>query len=257
MKKLGLLPDSALDLDVDEQDGEDVLLQDIVNQASAGKSKHSIKSNRNLLIDSNEYNCVKSNVKSGKFAKANINIVRSEQWPHTAVARKYIKCTTFDNMDFEMFVAGETKIVLGMLGRDIAAAIGRLRVLSLVSHWLCRCRNWNLVRGLYEGIIEEVETGESEWGDDFTGYETMLPVGLNTNTQVSGGTLNLMNPRPMEVYWCKKFQNGQCELNPPHMAQIKPDENLVPVLHICAACWSIHKKRWEHAEGDPACPSKK
>ena len=76
--------------------------------------------------------CGKVNVKSGKYAKSNINLIKQEIWPHTAVSKKYMKHTAFESLDFEGFVAGESKIIHAMLVRDSNCnrAIGRLRVLT-------------------------------------------------------------------------------------------------------------------------------
>ena len=89
------------------------------------------------------------------------------------VLRKYTRKATFDNMEFDMFVAGETRIILNI--REPAEKQGRLNVLCKLSHWMCKCKDWQVVRGLFEAIIESVEMGESSWTDDFAHYETMLP----------------------------------------------------------------------------------
>ena len=94
----------------------------------------------------------KSKLKSGKFVKTNIDIKKQEQWPHLNVLRKYTKKCTFDNMDFELFVAGETRVILNMAEEDEGR--GRLKLLCRLAHWLCKCRDWSLVWGMYEGIIE-------------------------------------------------------------------------------------------------------
>ena len=200
--------------------------------------------------------CGKSKVKSGKYAKSNTNLVRQEVWPHTAISKKYMRRSTFDNLDFEGFVAGETKIIYSMLMNSDQNGIGRLRVLMLISHWYGKTRQWNLVRSLFESIMEEIELGEKDWVDDFTGYETMLP-SMVTHTGVSGSMQesHKVVRKSQEVYWCKQFQTGQCELESPHMQQIKPEEPAVPVLHICAYCWTTFKKRKEHMESD--CGAKK
>ena len=83
--------------------------------------------------------------------------------------------TTFENMDFELFVAGETRILANM--KDPMEKQGRLQVLCKLAHWLCKHRNWNTVRGLFEVILESIEMGESEWTDNFDHFETMIPVG--------------------------------------------------------------------------------
>ena len=86
----------------------------------------------------------KSKVKSSKYVKSNISIKKQEQWPHMNVMRKYVKRGTFDQMDFETFVAGETHVIFNM--QDQVEAMGRLRVLCKVAHWTCRCHDWSLIR---------------------------------------------------------------------------------------------------------------
>ena len=65
----------------------------------------------------------KLTLKSGKYVKSNIDIKRQEQWPHMNVLRKYARKCSFDNLDFDMFIAGETRIILNMT--DSQAAKGR------------------------------------------------------------------------------------------------------------------------------------
>ena len=38
-----------------------------------------------------------------------------------------------------------------------------------------RCKDWSVIRGLYEAIIESVEMGEAQWTDCFDHYEMMVP----------------------------------------------------------------------------------
>ena len=163
-----------------------------------------------------------------------------------------MKRVSFDNMDFESFVAGETKIVHSMLMSGDESAVGWLRVLTLVAHWLCKTRHWPTVRGLYESIIEEVEMGEQDWLDDFSTHETMLPLHVGDNPGVG---IADKTKRSSDIFWCKAFQTGGCESPSPHMSQLKPDEPAVPVLHICAHCWNTHRRRKEHEEHE--CTGKK
>ena len=93
----------------------------------------------------------KQKIKSGKFAKHNINLVREEAWPHVNVLKKYTKQVAFDQLEFDVFVAGETCTILMM--KETSMALSRLRLLSQVAHWVSSCENWPLVRGLYEAIV--------------------------------------------------------------------------------------------------------
>ena len=100
----------------------------------------------------------KSKLKSGKYVKTNVNIQIQEQWPHMSVLRKYSKRVGFEKLEFDAFVAGETRTILAM--KDRHAAQGRLDFLSKIAHWLCRSKDWGLVRGLYEAVLESIELGE-------------------------------------------------------------------------------------------------
>ena len=203
---------------------------------------------------SNCQNISKIKVKSGKFARVSTNLQRQEEWPHNAVSKKYAKRATFDTLEYDAFVAGEVKIIQKMFKQEDMEATGRLQVLNLVAHWMCRTKNWGVVKSLYEAIMEEVEMGDETWNSDFTSYEMMLPSpmavsasqALNSNKEVKRNT---------EVYWCKGYQTNNCEKSSPHLAQIKPDEPMVQVLHICAFCWGNYHKKKEHMEVE--CSAKK
>ena len=254
LKKLQLLPDSA--------GGDHRPTENMDSAATAGNvNPLRFSSNfdyHNFQDHEEPIQCgcgsMKQKVKSGKFVKSNPNIIKPELWPHNMVSKKYAKRTTFEGLDFELFVAGESKIIYNMLSTDVVEAAGRLRVLMLLAHWMCRCRDWVPLRNLFKSIMEEVETGASNWADDFSSYETMLP--QSPATMPAQVPTDKDKKKNVDVYWCKNYQHGQCELSSPHMAIIKSDEPPVPVLHICAACWAL-KKRREYPENDPTCPQKK
>ena len=173
----------------------------------------------------------KNKLKLGKYVKTNLSIQRREQWLHINIMRKYTKRTSFDQMEFEAFVAGETRIIYNM--EKIEEAWGRLKLLCKIAHWLCRCRNWILIRGLYKSIIESIELGEEDWTSDFSHYESMIPCATQEGGRNSYGQAHR---EKSEIFWCKPFQKGSCVEAAPYMVTIKTDEPPVPVLHICAAC---------------------
>ena len=254
-------------VDVDDiDDDENILLQDIMDDP--GKDPLKVKSNFEFSRQFNEdqVNMLTGvKIKSGKYAKSSNRIVKQETWPHNAVSRRYVKRGSFDSMDFDTFVAGESKIIYSMLysaqrenkSEEVNQGMGRLRVLTLMSHWMCKCKNWNLLKGLFENIIEEVETGECSWADDFSSYETMITQAVVNANAPFASQASILAKKPLDTYWCKNYQNNACEQTSPHMAVIRTEDGPVPVQHICAACWGINKKKKEHPENDPACPAKK
>ena len=186
-------------------------------------------------------------VKSGKYVKSHIKLKKQEQWPHLNVMRKYVKRTSFEQLDFETFVAGESRTIL-LMGNDKEAR-ARLGLLCKVAHWLCRSRDWVQIRGLYEAILESIELGEEDWFSDFSHYEMMV-------TCYKGEKITeKKRPEKLEIYWCKPYQKGNCNEKSPHMMSLRPDEPPVPVIHCCAICLQKDGKRMEHPEGD--CPAKK
>ena len=156
--------------------------------------------------------------KSGKFAKFNKRLVREEDWPHVNVDVKYIKRVHFDNLDYETFIAGESRIIFRM--NDEKEALGRLRILVKVAHWMARSRDWPTIRRLYEAIIETVEQGGS-WTDDYTHYETMVPpppsVEGRTNQnqqQTTSGNKQKEEKSKKWSYGAKIIRRVRAQINP-------------------------------------------
>ena len=152
----------------------------------------------------------KQKVKSGKYAKHNVNIVQEEVWPHLSVLKKYAKRTSFDNLKFDAFVARETRTILLM--KEMNLVLGRLRVLSQIAHWQCTSKNWPLVCNLYKAITESVELGETEWCQNFYHYESQIPTQYDQPAQCEkDSTLGIKEKekkekKNTEVYWCKEYQ---------------------------------------------------
>lgn len=206
----------------------------------------------------------KVKVKSGKFAKSHVDLKREESWPHVNVMRQYVKRTTFEQMDFEAFVAGETRIINAMWNGEPVRARGRLRVLCKVAHWLCKCRDWSAVRGIYESIIEGVELGEMDWDSRIEGYESLLPPPPSVWERFRKEKEEKVKEKDKDregkksdTYWCKEYQKGLCSEASPHTLQLKPDSEPVSVVHMCASCWQKDKKKRDHPEGDAGCPHKR
>ena len=196
-----------------------------------------------------ERNCKKEDTKSGKWAKSHGKIKKQELWPHISVMRKYVKKTTFENLDFEMFVAGETKTILSM--EDEGQAKGRLSLLCKLAHWYCRSQDWNAVKGLYEAVMDSIELGEESWTSDFSHYESMVPYGRQVKSSKDGEKEKKKDK--IDIYWCKAYNKGTCSENSPHLTQI--NDQSVPVVHMCAFCWHKEGKKVDHKETE--CMAKK
>ena len=54
---------------------------------------------------------------------------------------KYLKRTSFDLIDYDAFMAGETKVIHSMLTQGDLFAVGWVRVLSLIAHWVGKTKN--------------------------------------------------------------------------------------------------------------------
>ena len=231
LRKLGLIPETAgkkhseIEETEEEEDTQRIQAGNVTNSNNPLRSSAQFSydiDHKNNEGHRNCENCVsttcnsKAKLNSGKYAKTNVGVIRQELWPHNVVSRKYSKQTSFDNMDYETFIAGEVKIIHSLWLRGDRDMIGRLRVLMLMAHWMCKCRDWSLLRGMFESIMEEIETGECDWGNDFSSYETMIPTA--TTTMAATVVTATDNKKKTDIYWCKPYQNGTCELVSPHMA---------------------------------------
>ena len=49
----------------------------------------------------------KQKIKSGKFAKCNINLVREKAWPHVATLKKYTRRVPFNQLDLKASLQGK------------------------------------------------------------------------------------------------------------------------------------------------------
>ena len=272
LRRLDLLPQDMMHLADEEQRRRGPPQYPV---GEAGRNSLNINTMFDYTQDLGKHNCSKgekptcgcSNTKplaSGKWAKSHGKLLRQEVWPHMGISKKYIKHATFDTLSFKAFIAGESRIIYSMLCQQDTRerGMGRLRVMVLMAHWYAKSQNMPLIRTLFESIVEEIELGDKEWTDDFSGYETMIHTpAIPTNPLPAAATGKTVQEekrtKNTDVYWCKEFQSGKCTLSSPHMCQINAGEAPVPVMHICAACWLNNRKRKEHPESDPGCPSKK
>ena len=124
-----------------------------------------------------------------------------------------------------------------------------------VAHWLCKCKDWNTVRGLYEAVLESIELGEETWLSDFSHYESMIPTIFKPESRdKERSELRKCDKEKVKVFWCKNYQRNNCTESSPHMAQVRPEDPPVPVLHLRASCLQPEGKRVEHPEAE--CPAK-
>lgn len=267
LKRIGVLPDYGV-----EGAHKEVSVKNLPRQDS-GKVEPwdhlSLRGDtgKGMLVDKDEAQCEKGDgklkIKSGKFAKSHTDLVKEESWPHLNVLRQYSRRTSFDQMDFEAFVAGETRVIGAMWGRNEQQAKGRLKVLCRIAHWMCKCKDWCAVRNIYKAIIESMEMGEAEWWHSFDSYESLLPPAasilekLRKDDKWKDKEKDKDSKKTPESFWCKDYQKGLCSESSPHQLQLKPDEKPVSVLHMCALCYQKDKKKRDHPEGDPGCPHKK
>lgn len=269
LNRMGLLPQYGM-----MQDEQDVSLKQLPAQKQMTKAPAEMWDHLSLRPDGGKENLgvgavdepvgekpEKQKIKSGKFAKSHAELVREESWPHLNVLRQYSKRTPFDQMEFDAFVAGETRVIGAMWQKSPDRAKGRLKVLCRVAHWVCKCKDWPAVRNIYEAIIESVELGESEWWSSFDSLESLLPPSASVMDKLKkeekDKERNKESRKGPESFWCKDFQKGLCTETSPHQVQLKPDEKPVTVLHMCATCYQKDKKKRDHPDGDSACPHKK
>ena len=162
LKDMGLMPTNLPNnlFDLPSQGTQDVIPNEnelrrmgMETGDVTGKPFEEIPFNNEVCVGCSD----RQKLKSDKYVKTNVNIKVQEQWPHMNMLRKYSRRVPYDQLEFEAFVGGETRTILQM--KDPGATRKWLELLSTVSHWVCCSKDWPLVLGLYEAVLESIGLG--------------------------------------------------------------------------------------------------
>ena len=197
----------------------------------------------------------KHHKKSGMLDKATTNIQHKEIWPQKNLLEDWAdEDMEFKHMQFEHFVAGETRTI--EVSTDPAQILGRLRLLRRMAYAKLRGYEWSLIRKMYAAILRSIETRENTWESNFDKYEGILfrrpPYKREDRTTATSGTNN------NKKWFCRDWNKGNCSKNAPHKSWFGTGTSAVQrtVLHMCAICYMKDKAQKDHPEGHDSCPHK-
>ena len=116
---------------------------------------------------------------------------------------------------------------------------------------------------IYIAILQKIEMGKSQWGDNFERLEhmilTMRPTSAlstaKSGKKCPGGNTSSDSEK---VLFCSAYQRGNCSFSQGHMTAWKGDASRqVFVHHICAKCLLSSGKKASHPETSDECPLRK
>ena len=136
---------------------------------------------------------------------------------------------------------------------------GRLRVLSKVAYLYEQCRNWDKARGVYYAFVSSIEEGEATWNSSLGHYDVMCPAPVEIRGGDSRGDprnpSSSKNRSAKRDFFCREYQKGECNQNPPHRAWVR--NNFEIVEHYCSACARAKMGKLSHTPGSDSCSQPK
>jgi len=209
---------------------------------------------------------------SGVNAKGSDVVKNPQIWAHSALSEDHTveNGTTFAQLDFRLFVAGELEIILEAELPQLERR-GRLILLRKMCY-LFGTYDWNVVLNVYGTVLRKIEKGKATWCSDFdsTIYMILMTGGNKSRTTpLSNGpktgsyskkgvtTGSLVAGKKSyhdqdKTWYCPDFQHNNCSQVSPHQA-IRYGKSIT-VHHVCAKCLMRDKRELAHADTNPSCP---
>ena len=190
--------------------------------------------------------------KSGISVRASEDVKNPQVWPHTLLDFEFISNPIdFMELDLALFVAGELEVLSGDDLSEKEKDCRRELLKSVV--YFSRVYEWKSVLKMVASILRKIECGKANWGSDFSRIERHTLVSKkNVSLSVSKSKSEGKSNDTRKTWFCKDYQNGNCELKDPHKKYIGSREFLVH--HVCAVCLQKDKVKLAHPETSAACP---
>ena len=153
---------------------------------------------------------------------------------------------TFNQLNFAQFVGGEARTIVKTT--DPVEIFGRLRVLSKVAYLKDQCKSWDKARAVYFAIVSSIEEGEATWNSSFAHYDLMCPaVPEKVRSDTKFATNFGRKQTQKRDLYCREFQKGECNVQPPHKSWIR--NNYEMVEHFCFPCYKEKMGKVAHVPG--------
>ena len=206
----------------------------------------------------------KSKRKAGKSKKSGIfdhppdQVKFKQAWPQSILQFEYAGSKIeFDQLEFNLFVAGELEIVTSPNVGQIEKK-GRLNLLKKIAYYT-ETYEWEGIKKLYTHIIRQIENGVRTWADDFGNMELPLLIRYVKPESSAISAKLKENPSGYKVgkrgneisYFCPFYQKNKCSFNSSHTGKFKGVSRYL--LHICATCLRQEGKKLAHPECSSAC----
>ena len=109
--------------------------------------------------------------------------------------------------------------------------------------------NWDCILNIHEEVLTEIERGNRKSSDNFSDIESL---NLLVSSQKRENNKDADSSSDTRVWFCSKFQKGECNKTSPHAARIGNSTKMVK--HICATCYLKDRLSLEHKELSDKCP---
>ena len=208
-------------------------------------------------------NAVTAPRKSGIVAKASDKVINPQNWPHHFLENdSFAKGLDFDNLNFELFLAGELEIILRCEWEEERDA--RLMFLRQLCY-MKDVSSWEEVKFTYTVVLGRIEKGRLDWDFPLTEFDRAINwadklrprlalqgsggSGKNSKKSGKGGRKGVL------LLWCWDFnQEAGCKKSAPHSTELKG--NTVSVEHMCSRCYAADKSKKAHSAASAECPRK-
>lgn len=190
--------------------------------------------------------------KSGRNDKITDQVLSPQAWPHAHLSLHLIRNEReYFDLSMPEFMAGFVNI-LASLEPNSSEFRSRLRHLETLMIYATSFE-WRTVLDLHSAVLIDIERGARRWTDSFADIETVVLNSASTSSRhkTHSGHGKFREQRSFN-YFCRKFQEGECELGEEHSADVKGKERTV--RHICATCALRDGSARQHKRGDSSCP---
>ena len=203
-------------------------------------------------------------LQNGKTAKFDdTDIRRVVRYPHSKLNLEFTDHKKFEELELNLFVAGELEIISRSKGHEHDS---RIKLLTIIMYHSQCCR-WPVLRQQYDMLMKRIEREEIEWDHDLSqafdkAIERRLRMGnagereqkIKNVKAPKAGNQNSKSTKGDETFYCLDYNKGKCDEPAAHMGRLGNREVLKQ--HICRRCWQEKAQKVGHTEQDPRCPFK-
>jgi hypothetical protein len=204
----------------------------------------------------------KSNKASGLHDTNKTFVKKKQKFPHAALQPEFLarsKAPTFDELNFQLFVAGELEIILNgkIASREVLARLQLLKRAAYKADYM----DFGTIRDIHCAILRKVENGFATWCSDFSPVERQILDSRSARldkrkSKFDKDKTDKKSDKSDKKWYCRFFNRDECDRSEySHKAIVYDQERTV--FHFCSACWKNGKGEVvKHAASSEDCPNK-